>query len=142
MQPQDYTPVFDSSVFIQQKLPNGQFIFMAFVSPLYCLTEASAQQLIQVLSSYSPTVYDDYPVTMGPLGPYSCSAQVPWLSITKGGATIKVNAGVIANYYNHITPAPGQPALTAQQIAAIQQYYDGRCRADLDAQLVAAGAAL
>ena len=140
MQPQDYTPEYSSDLYVKQVLPSSLTVFIAPINPVYCLTEASAQQLIQVLADYKPTVVDDFPIGLS--GPFSESATVPWLVITKNGATIKVNAGVIANYYNHAVPAPGQPALSAQQVAAIQQYYDGRCRADLDSQLVAAGAAL
>jgi hypothetical protein len=146
--PQDYLPNFDASYYKYIMTPDGEESQGA-INEIYCLRPKSAQKLVEVLSdNYSLEVYQAFP--LGDLGNVlqggPNNGKVPWLKITKKGlfskslaaATIQVNAGIIANYYNHSVPAPGMPPITPAQAAQIQIFYDGLCRQDLNAQLAAA----
>ena len=101
----EFTPAFDASVYVTF---NGHFI--ASYNPIYCLTPVSAEQLKLILADLGAEVLYDYPV--GPTPPFTPSAKVPWLRI-KG---VTVNAGLMANYWNH-----GYPPDYAEQ----------HCRADI-----------
>ena len=134
MLPQDYAPVFDSSFYVYEETPEGPE-FLSAIAPVYCLTLSSAKDLVSVLSSgtppFTPKIYMDYP--KGQLGgPFQQSGKVPWLSITQGAVTVTMNAGLMANYYNH------SAGLTGDQLIANQNYYDGLCRGDISGQLAAA----
>jgi hypothetical protein len=145
MQPADYNPQFDDSLFVYSE-KDGESQFINRINPDYCLTEASAAELVQVLATpgadgkstvYAATVFDDWP--LGPFGgPFHQSGKVPWLRIAQGGATIEVNAGrMAASYYAKAwSPDVTDPAARASLAAN----YDKRCRDDIAARLVEAGA--
>jgi len=136
MLPQEYTPVFDDSFYVFETDPETKApLFLSGINAVECLTEKSAQDLVKVLAAGTPAftavIVDMLP--KGQLGgPFQQSGTVPWLKITQDGVTITENAGMLANFYNH------SAGMTGDQLTAIQQYYDGRCRAAITELLAAA----
>jgi hypothetical protein len=139
MKPEEFKPIFDPSFYVFETDPKtNERLFLSGISEKYCLTEGGAQELVQVLSSGTPaftaTVFDDMPKGRFTGGPFEQSGTVPWLRISRDGATIEVNAGELATAYY----GKSGPDQTPEQVKGTAAYYDARCRADLDARLTAA----
>lgn len=94
----NYTPVFDNGFFVTFK-----GMFAAPINPVYCLDEVSVTGLISQLLSFSPTEVHQFPLgAFGPGSPFIQSGLVPYLRFNiQGGGTVDINAGLLANYWNH-----------------------------------------
>lgn len=80
------------------------------INPQYCLSAASAEELVKVLQSgfpqYSVETYEDFPQHMASGSPFAFNKRVPWLKIVnKGGnddgsdQVYLTNAGQFSAYF-------------------------------------------
>lgn len=97
--PAPYVPQFDSTLYVTC---NGQFC--GSINPVYCLDESSVPGLLALLAPLKPTEVHGPP--LGSMtGPFAQSGQVPFLLFPNGETpNIEINAGLLANYWNHGYP--------------------------------------
>lgn len=111
----------DANSYVPKYLPEGQVtVTLLFwtrpVNPMpYCLDPADGQNLIDALKSIgvSAQIYEDVPYQGWYL---KFNQKVPWVQFANGGA---MNAGLLANYFNHgVEPFVGSP-FEAQLLADV-----------------------